>query len=146
MKSLTYACILSALMALALGIASVHAQGNSDSTESNIAITEANFVATSPEKENLNDEWIEITNQGEEDVSLEGWTLSDQQNHTYTFPDLVLMAGASIKVHTGSGEDTDEDIYCNRNTPIWNNEGDVATLADAEGFVAARYPEENVEA
>jgi len=141
MKSLTYACILSALMALAMGLAPV--QGEADSTESNVVITEANFVATSPEKENLNDEWVEITNEGEEDVSLEGWTLSDEQNHTYTFPEFLLMAGASVKVHTGSGEDTEEDIYINRSTPIWNNGGDVATLVDAEGFVITKYPEES---
>jgi hypothetical protein len=141
MKSLTYAYILSALMALAMGLAPV--QGEADSAESNVVITEVNFVATSPEKENLNDEWVKITNQGEEDLSLDGWTLSDQQNHTYSFPDFILMAGASVKVHTGSGEDTEEDIYINRSTPIWNNGGDVATLADAEGIAIARYPEEN---
>ncbi|HSD57897.1 MAG TPA: lamin tail domain-containing protein [Methanotrichaceae archaeon] len=141
MKSLTYACILSALMALALGLAS--AQGETDSTESNVVITDASMTAPSPEKENLDQEWIEIANQGEQDISLEGWTLSDQQNHTYTFPDFVLLAGTSVKVHTGSGDDTEEDIYCNRNTPIWNNDGDIATLTDAAGNVVARYPEEN---
>jgi hypothetical protein len=103
MKSLTYAYILSALMALAMGLAPV--QGEADSAESNVVITEVNFVATSPEKENLNDEWVKITNQGEEDLSLDGWTLSDQQNHTYSFPEFILMAGASVKVHTGSGMD-----------------------------------------
>lgn len=141
MKSLTYACILSALMALSMGLAS--AQGGMDSIESNVVITDASMIAPSPEKENLDQEWIEITNQGEEDVSLEGWTLSDQQNHTYTFQDFVLLAGTSVKVHTGSGDDTEEDIYCSRNTPIWNNDGDIATLTDAGGNVVARYPEEN---
>lgn len=141
MNCLANACILSVLMALALGITSVQAQGNGDGAEIDVAITEVNFVATSPEKENLNDEWIEITNQGEEDISLEGWTLSDQQNHTYTFPEFILLAGASVKVHTGSGEDAEEDLYINRSTPIWNNDGDVATLEDAEENIVARYPE-----
>ncbi len=144
MRRVTYACILSALMALTIGLA--FAQGGADSSESSVAITNANFIATSPEKENLNDEWIEITNQGEEDVSLEGWTLSDQQNHTYTFQDFVLIAGGSAKVHTGSGEDTEEDLYWNRNTSTWNNDGDVATLTDAEGNVVSRYPEEEAAA
>ncbi len=141
MKRITYAYILSALMALTLGLA--FAQGETDISESNVAITATNFIATSPEKENLNDEWIEITNQGEVDVSLEGWTLSDQQNHTYTFQDFVLLAGTSVKVHTGIGDDTEEDIYWNKASPIWNNGGDIATLTDAESNVVARYPEEN---
>jgi hypothetical protein len=112
MKSLTYACILSALMALALGLAS--AQDGVDSTESDVVITDASMIAPSPEK----------------------------QNHTYTFPDFVLLAGTSVKVHTGSGDDAEEDLYCNRNTPIWNNDGDVAALTDAAGNVVAMYPEE----
>ncbi len=141
MNSLTYACILSALMALALGLAT--AQDGTDSTESNVVITDASMTAPSPEKENLDQEWIEITNQGEEDISLEGWSLSDQQNHTYTFQDFVLLAGTSVKVHTGIGDDTEEDVYSNKNTPIWNNDGDIATLTDAEGNVIAIYPEEN---
>lgn len=140
MKGIEYAYILSALMALTVGLA--FAEGGTDSTESNVAITEANFVATSPEKENLNDEWIEITNQGSEDVSLEGWTLSDQQNHVYTFKDSVLLGGASVKVHTGSGNDTEEDLYWNKASPIWNNDGDIATLTDDGGNVVSRYPEE----
>ncbi len=141
MKSLIYACILSALMALALGLAT--AQDGMDSAEDSIVITNANFIATSPEKENLNDEWVEITNQGNEDINIEGWALSDQQNHTYTFQDFVLLAGSSVKVHTGVGDDTEEDVYSNKNTPVWNNDGDIATLTDAEGNVVARYPEEN---
>jgi len=141
MKSLTYACILSALMALALGLAT--AQDGMDSTEGSVVITNANFIATSPEKENLNDEWVEITNQGDEDINLEGWALSDQQNHTYTFQDFILLAGSSVKVHTGMGDDTEEDVYSNKSTSIWNNDGDIATLTDAEGNVVAMYPEEN---
>lgn len=140
MRRITYACILSALMALAIGLA--FAQGGTDSSESNVAITNASFTAASPEKENLNDEWIEITNQGEEDVSLEDWTLSDAQNHTYTFGEFILLAGASAKVHTGTGDDTEEDLYWNKASPVWNNGGDTATLVDAEGNVVSRYPEE----
>ncbi len=140
MKRITYAYILSALMALAMGLAT--AQGGTDSSESNVVITDANFIAASPEKENLNDEWVEITNQGEEDVSLEGWTLSDQQNHTYTFQGFVLLAGASVKVRTGSGSDTEEDLYWNKATSVWNNDGDTATLTDDGGNVVAMYPEE----
>jgi hypothetical protein len=71
--------------------------------ESGIAITNANFVATSPEKENLVDEWVEISNLGSENVSLAGWTLEDAQNHTYSFPDFSLNAGAQAKIRTGMG-------------------------------------------
>jgi competence protein ComEC len=141
MKRITHAYILAALMALTLGLA--FAQDDTDSTEIDVAITDANFIATSPEKENLNDEWIMIANDGDGDVSLEGWTLSDQQNHVYNFQDFVLLSGASVKVHSGSGDDTEEDLYWNRSSPVWNNDGDTATLTDDGGYVVSRYPEES---
>jgi len=114
--------------------------------ESSIAITNANFAATSPEKENLDEEWVEISNLGTADVSLVGWTLEDAQNHTYSFPDFSLKAGGAAKIRTGSGSDTSEDLFWNRSSSIWNNDGDVATLKDASGNIVSRYPEETQEA
>ncbi len=110
--------------------------------ESGIAITNANFAAPSPEKENLDEEWVEISNLGTADVSLAGWTLEDAQNHTYKFPDFSLKAGGVAKVRTGAGNDTLEDLFWNRSSSIWNNDGDVATLKDASGSIISRYPEE----
>jgi len=110
--------------------------------ENGIAITNANFAATSPEKENLDEEWVEISNLGSADVSLAGWTLEDAQNHTYKFPDFSLKASGAVKIHTGMGNDTTEDLFWNRSSSIWNNDGDVATLTDASGNMVSRYPEE----
>jgi hypothetical protein len=110
--------------------------------ESGIAITNANFAEPSPEKENLNEEWVEITNLGTEDVNLAGWTLEDAQNHTYKFPDFSLKAGGVAKIRTGTGNDTAADLFWNRSSSIWNNDGDVATLKDASGSIVSRYPEE----
>ncbi len=133
--------LLSTMLVLSLGL--MLAQGETSGAQSKVEITDANFVAPTPEKENLNGEWIEIANGGEADENLAGWTLTDQQNHTYAFPDFNLLAGAKVKVHTGSGEDTDEDLYCNRSTPIWNNDGDTATLKDASGKAVAKYPKDD---
>jgi hypothetical protein len=111
--------------------------------ESGIAITNANFAATSPEKENLDEEWVEISNLGSSDVSLAGWTLQDAQNHTYAFLDFNLTASGVVKIRTGMGNDTAEDLFWNRSSSIWNNDGDVATLKDASGNMVSRYPEES---
>ncbi|VVB68044.1 Lamin Tail Domain protein [uncultured archaeon] len=127
---------------LFLFIGAVLVQGETDSAEREITITNASFVAPSPEREILNGEWVEISNQGESDENLAGWKLEDRQNHTYTFPDFTLSAGASVRIHTGVGSDTSEDLHWNRNTAIWNNDGDTATLKDASGDIVSRYPEE----
>lgn len=133
--------LFSTLLALILGATPV--QGETNSTESEITITDASFAATSPERENLNQEWVEVNNQGEADLDLAGWTLTDQQNHTYAFGNFTLTAGASVKIHTGSGSDTINDLYWNRTSSVWNNSGDMATLSDPAGNVVARYPEES---
>jgi hypothetical protein len=127
-----------ALFALFLG--AVLAHGEESSADNGITISNANFVATSPEKENLNDEWVEITNLGGVDEDLTGWTLEDAQNHTYTFKSFTLNAGSKVKLHTGQGNDSAEELYWNKNTPIWNNSGDVATLKDASENIISSYP------
>ena len=137
MNSRILAGALISLAVLFLGAALV--QG---ATESGIAITNASFAAPSPEKENLIEEWVEVSNMGSTDVSLAGWTLEDLQNHTYSFPDFSLMAGAAVKIRTGVGNDTSEDLFWNRSSSIWNNDGDVATLRDASGNTVSSYPEE----
>ena len=118
-------------------------QEENSSTDSQIAITSANFVAPSPEKENLNEEWVEVSNNGSSEANLTGWILEDAQNHTYTIPDFSLKAGAKAKIRTGIGNDTSADLFWNKKTPIWNNSGDVATLMDASGNIVSRYPKES---
>ena len=137
MNNRIFAGALISLAVLILGTALV--QG---AAESGIAITNANFAAPSPEKENLDEEWVEISNLGTADVSLAGWTLEDAQNHTYKFPDFSLKASGVVKIRTGIGNDTTEDLFWNRSSSIWNNDGDVATLTDASGNMVSRYPEE----
>jgi hypothetical protein len=136
MNNRIFAGALISLAVLILGAAMA-----AGAAESGIAITNANFAAPSPEKENLDEEWVEISNLGTTDVSLAGWTLEDAQNHTYKFPDFSLKASGAVKIRTGMGNDT-VDLFWNRSSSIWNNDGDVATLMDASGNIVSRYPEE----
>lgn len=121
-------------------------QEDSSSTDSQIAISNANFVAPSPEKENLDGEWVEISNNGTSDANLTGWALMDAQNHTFTFPDFSLKAGAKVTIRTGVGDNTSEDLFWNRSSSIWNNGGDLATLMDASDNIVSRYPKESQKA
>ena len=136
--------VLAVLAALYVGAA--YAADDANSTKSKITINNACFKATSPEKQNLNGEWVVVANQGSADQDLNGWTVSTQHNRTYTFNTFTLQAGASVKLHTGCGNDTATDIYWNKKMPIWNNNGDMATLKDASGNVVAKYPEEPAKA
>jgi len=83
---------------------------------------------------NLTEEWVKITNRGDESVNMAGWNLSDDDGHNYTFPaGFILNPGKSVKVHTFKGTDTSTDLYMGRDAPIWNDEGDCAILKDANG-------------
>jgi len=82
---------------------------------------------------------VEITNKGSAAQDMSGWKLFDKGNHTYTFKTFNLKAGASVKVHTGQGEDTASDLYWKNKSPIWNNGGDEATLVDSTSTVVSSY-------
>jgi len=113
-----------------------------DTNKTEIIISNVSFVAPVPEKENLNEEWVEITNRGLNPQDLTGWILTDEGNHQFVFPEgFTLDPDASVKIHTGLGEDTVTDIYWNRSTPVWNNDGDVATLLDSAGNIVTEYTE-----
>lgn len=86
----------------------------------------------------LQDEWIAVENAEETAVNLTGWSITDEgTRNTYTFPIFTLDAGADVTVHTGTGNDTATDLYWGRETGVWNNDGDLATLADANGTVVS---------
>ncbi|WP_371666801.1 lamin tail domain-containing protein [Streptomyces sp. NBC_00289] len=87
----------------------------------------------------LNKEWVELTNTGRRAVNLDGWTLSDEDGHTYTFQHRFWLEGRdTVRIHTGVGRDTDTDLYQDRRSYVWDNHSDTATLRnDRDRFVDA---------
>ncbi|WP_435178978.1 lamin tail domain-containing protein [Halorussus sp. AFM4] len=82
---------------------------------------------------NRNDEYLVFRNDGEEPLDLTGWRVENADGRTYEFPEeFVLEPGRSVTVHTGSGEDTDEDLYWGSDRAVWKNTGDTLTVRDAE--------------
>ncbi|CVK32152.1 ComE operon protein 3 (fragment) [Methanoculleus bourgensis] len=72
-------------------------------------------------------------------VNLTGWTITDEgMRNTYTFPVFTLVPGTNVTLHSGAGNDTATDLYWGRGgVPVWNNDGDIATLSDPDGRVAS---------
>lgn len=81
----------------------------------------------------LNQEWVEITNYGRQSVNLNGWTLSDEDGHIYTFDHYRLGGRSTVRVHTGTSLDTRHDVYQDRRAYVWNNDRDTATLRNDHG-------------
>lgn len=102
--------------------------------ESALAVVAINADAAGDDRNNLNDETITFENTGEETLDLSGWTISDEVGQSYTVPaGVTLPPGATVTLHTGSGQNTETDLYWGSGRPIWNNGGDVITVTASDG-------------
>ncbi len=107
----------------------------SDADGSSISLS-VHADAPGDDNANLNGEWLDIRNTGDEPLDLSGWTVKDESaTHRHTFDEgTTVAAGATLRLHTGCGEDTATERYwCMTGSAVWNNSGDTAFLLDAEG-------------
>ena len=89
-------------------------------------------------------EHVVITNEGSQAQNLQGWVLESAPGGTqrYTFPDVTLAAGATLRVHSGRGSAAaaappTDLAWTGRN--VWNNAGDTAVLYDPTGREVSRF-------
>ena len=83
-------------------------------------------------------EIVVVENSGTSAQDMTGWKVEDRgPKSTFNFPaGFSLEAGASVELVSGaSGDDTGETIYWNKR-PVWNNDGDTASLIDSSGHLA----------
>jgi competence protein ComEC len=99
-----------------------------------LSVAEVHADATGHDGKNLNDESLVVRNDGEETIDLSGWTVADEADHSYRFPDGTTLApGENLTLHTGSGTDGDGHYYWGSGRPIWNNDGDTVFVRTDEG-------------
>jgi len=114
--------------------------GGTDSGE--LTIAEIHADATGDDRENLNDEYVVFENAGDGPLTLGEWTVQDEVGKSYTFPEgYTLGAGERVTLHTGSGSDTDTELYWDAGSPVWNNGGDTVIVTDHDGreILTERY-------
>jgi Lamin Tail Domain len=78
---------------------------------------------------------VKLRNRTGHAVSLAGWTLRDRSHHVYQFGAYSLRAHGTVRIHTGSGTDSQQNLFQDRSAYVWNNDEDRATLKDATGAV-----------
>ncbi|RKD85200.1 lamin tail domain-containing protein [Halopiger aswanensis] len=116
--------------------------GDGGSQNGDIVVSTIHADANGNDHENLNEEYIELTNEGSSSVDMTGWTVSDDADHTYHIPSgFTLDAGESVIIYSGSGSDTDTELYWGSGSAIWNNSGDtiIVTNADGETVINREY-------
>jgi competence protein ComEC len=103
-------------------------------TGGELAIQTIHADAAGDDRENLNDEYIVFENTGDEALALGSWTVEDEVGKQYTFPtEFTLEPGATVTVRTGSGTDTETELYWDAGSPVWNNGGDTVIVRTSEG-------------
>ncbi|WP_322496830.1 lamin tail domain-containing protein, partial [Chloroflexus sp.] len=113
-------------------------------TPTNVSITPTNvsitYIEYNPPGDDLEGEFVVITNASYEPIDLTGWTLIDEgAKHSYTFPAFTLVGGAEVKLWTKPGVNDANNLYWGLRRPVWNNTGDTAILRDANGNLISRY-------
>jgi hypothetical protein len=89
-----------------------------------------------PENNYLEEEWIVLKNKDIVAVNMSGWRINNFNfKNAFTLPAFVLAPGASVKIHTGSGLDTETDLYMGKKDEFWNNNVDRITVYDSSGQV-----------
>lgn len=77
-------------------------------------------------------EAVQIANDSDLVINLQGWRLEKEGGPAYTFGGLSLFPGSGLILYTGAGVDTSVALYWNQTTPLWER-GSVARLINAQG-------------
>jgi micrococcal nuclease len=112
---------------------------SADASQVSFAIAGFSYDAPGNDNESLDQESVTLQNSGAQPVVLARYTLSDEANHTYTFPDVTLAPGATVTLVTGAGTDTATTLYWGLDGAVWNNGGDTLFLANPAGEVVFTY-------
>lgn len=109
---------------------------------SDVALKIVHIEADAPgsDKDNPNGEWIEIANQGDQPVQMEGYSLKDEANHIYTFGLFSVQPGQSFRLYSGPGPNNAVELHWGLvGESVWNNDSDTAFLRDAAGNLVDSY-------
>lgn len=106
------------------------------STSGDVRVT---FIFADGAGQNEPNEYVRIQNFDSRRINLSGWTLRDNANHIFTFPNYTLEPGETCRVYTNE----DHPEWCGFNyhssSAIWNNTGDCAFLRNSAGTLIDEY-------
>lgn len=85
---------------------------------------------------NLSAEAVQVVNESDTALNLQGWTLSREGGPIYTFGNVPLFPGSGIRLFSGSGEDNSLNRYWGLSAPVWTD-GATAVLRNPGGDLIA---------
>lgn len=79
------------------------------------------------------EEFVEIRNDSDDWIQLEGWSLTDEENHVFIFPRFYLNPGGHCRVYTNEYHAKSCGFSYWSGGPIWSNDRECAYLKNALG-------------
>lgn len=76
-------------------------------------------------------EYVDLRNNELFAVNMNNWTLRDEVNNVFLFPDFTLGASSTVRVWIRSGINDPSNLYWGRDSATWNNDGDTAILRNS---------------
>ena len=110
----------------------VRGPGGDVAISGNVVIVDIFYNGVVSDKEP--DEFVEIRNDDIRDIQLNDWSLYDEADHRFKFPEYVIAPGETCRIYTNEihPESCGFSFYFDKSA-IWNNGGDCATLVNANG-------------
>ena len=85
----------------------------------------------------LEAEAINIGNDSDLAVNLQGWRLEREGGPSYTFGNILLFPGSGLKLRSGAGTDSSVEVYWSQSAAVWSS-GAVARLLNPQGTEVSR--------
>lgn len=84
-------------------------------------------------------EFVEIHNVSDAPIQLLGWTLKDNENHVYVFPDYIMVPDQYCRVYTNEYHSSTCGFTYELPAPIWDDVRDCAYLKDSQGILIDEF-------
>jgi len=108
-----------------------------------LKITRVQADAEGDDRRNPNGEHVRICNVSDRPVALQEFSIRDEARHRYVFPEGTLAPGHTALLHSGRGRDNTTSrkqlTFYWGSGPVWNNDGDTASLFDPDGKLIRHY-------
>lgn len=101
-----------------------------------LKVTTVQADAKGDDRRNPHGEYLRLCNVSDRPVDLQGFTVQDNARHRFVFPSGTLVPGATALLVSGSGKNAvrrGQLVFYWGSGPIWNNDGDSASLFDPRG-------------
>lgn len=84
-------------------------------------------------------EFVEIHNASDGPIQLQGWTLKDNENYVYVFPDYIMVPDQYCRVYTDEYHSSTCGFTYEHPAPIWDDVRDCAYLKDSQGILIDEF-------